>query len=454
LQARVAELEGMVRDLAAQVKDLTARLQGKAPPPRPTAELPPAPTKKPTGRKPGGQPDHPPHLKQRLPPELVTSTVTYVPQACAHCQAALPKTAGPSDPQPTWHQVVELPEVLVRITEHQGHARTCPCCGGVTRAAIPADVRAHSVGPHLTGVIGYLTGDQGLSKRGVEELVEHVFGVPIGLGTVSSREQEISAALAAAHTEATDAVRDAPVKNVDETGWKQQGKKRWLWLAATKRVAVFIIHPWRNLSALQALLGRAFTGILCSDRWVVYNDWPDPFARQLCWAHLKRNWEALVERGGAAKKIGERFLTIQREVFAWWYLFRGGGCSRSQLVERLLPWVDEMEGVLAAGLRCRDAKTRRFCARLDEEKFGLWTFVEADGVEPTNNHGERLLRRAVLWRRRSFGCQSASGCRFAERILTVAATLRLQGRNVVHFLSESIAAYRARQPGPKLLTVG
>jgi transposase len=454
LQARVAELEGMVRDLAAQVKDLTARLQGKQPPPRPPADIAAAPDKKPTGRKPGGQPGHPPHLKQRLPADLVTHTVAHVPTTCEHCQAALPTVAGPADPEPTWHQVVELPAVLVTVTEHQGHARTCPCCGGVTRAAIPAEVRAHSIGPHLTGVIGYLTGDQGMSKRGVEELVEHVFGVPIGLGTVSNLEQELSAALAAAHTEATEAVRDAAVKHVDETGWKQNGRKRWLWLAATKAVAVFVIRPWRNLSALQALLGRELTGILCSDRWVVYNDWPDPFDRQLCWAHLKRNWQALVERGGSAKRIGERFLAIHRHVFELWHLFRGGGCTRDELVARMLPWVDAMEDVLAAGARCRDARTRRFCARLDAEKFGLWTFVEAAGVEPTNNHGERVLRRAVLWRRRSFGCHSATGCRYAERLLTAATTLRLQKRNVVQYLSESIAAYRAGRPGPKLIPVG
>ncbi len=454
LQARVAELEGMVRDLAAQVKDLTARLTGKAPPPRPPAAMPAAPAKRPTGRKPGGQPGHPPHLKRRLAPELVTRTVGHVPKACEHCQAALPKAAGPNDPEPTWHQVVELPEVLVTVTEHQGHARTCVCCGRVTRAAIPAGVRAHSVGPHLTGVIGYLTGDQGLSKRGVEEVVEHVFGVPVGLGTVSNLEAEVSAALAQAHAEATAAVRDAPVKHVDETGWKQAGKKRWLWAAATRLVAVFVVHPWRDLSALRALLGREFTGILCSDRWVVYRDWPDPFARQLCWAHLKRNWEALVERGGSAKRIGERFLAVERRAFELWHLFRGGGCTRAELVDRVLPLVDELEGVLAAGARCRDGRTRRYCARLDAEKLGLWTFVAADGVEPTNNHGERILRRAVLWRRRSFGCHSAGGCRFAERLLTVAGTLRLQGRNVVRFLSASIAAHRAGQPGPKLVPAG
>jgi transposase len=453
LQAHVAELERMVRDLTAQVKDLTAKLQDKPPPSRPAADLPPAPAKKPTGRKPGGQPGHPPHLKRRLPPERINQTVVHVPKTCAHCQTALPAAAGPADPEPTWHQVVELPPVLVTVTEHQGHARTCPCCGEVTRAAIPADVLAHVAGPHLTGVIGYLTGDQGLSKRGVEEVCEHVFGVPIALGTVSNLEQEISAALAVPHTEATATVRDAPVKNLDETGWKENGKKRWLWVAATKLVAVFIIHPWRNLAALESLLGRELKGICCSDRWVVYQQWPDPYCRQLCWAHLKRNWEALVKRGGSAKRIGERFLAILDQVFEHWHGFRGGG-TRAHLVERMLPLIDQLQDVIDAGLRCRDARTRRFCARLNQEKLGLWTFVETEGVEPTNNHGERVLRRAVLWRRRSFGCHSATGCRFVERILTVATTLRLQQRNVVDYLTEAIAAHRAGRPAPKLVAVG
>ena len=141
-------------------------------------------------------------------------------------------------------------------------------------------------------------------------------------------------------------------------------------------------------------------------------------------------------------------------MFELWHLFRGGGCTRAELSDRMLPLVDALAAALAAGLRCRDARTRRYCARLEADQFGLWTFVEAAGVEPTNNHAERVLRRAVLWRRRSFGCHSAAGCRFAERLLTVAGSLRLQGRNVVTFLGESIAAYRAGQPGPKLVPVG
>ena len=454
LEVRLVEVAAAFRGLEGQVKDLKAQRSDQQPPERPAPDLPPGPDKKPSGRKPGAQPGHAPHLKQLLPPERVHKTVRYLPKTCTQCQTVLPEAAGPNDPEPTRHQVAELPPVVAVITEHQGHSRTCPCCGKLNHAPIPGEVRQHRIGPHLTAVVGYLTGGQGISKRGVEEIVETVFHAPIALGTVSKLEQEMSASVALAHAEATAAVRDAPVKNVDETGWKESGKKRWLWVAATQMVAVFIIHPWRNVAALRSLLGGELKGILCSDRWVVYLQWPDPYCRQLCWAHLKRNWEKMVLRGGSAKRFADQCLAIHRQVFTLWHRFRGGGCLRSELANRVLPLVESLQEILASGAECRDARTRRFCARLLKESYGLWTFIGTEGVEPTNNHGERVLRFAVIWRRRSFGCHSAAGCRYVERMLTVVQSLRLQKRNVVEYLSESIAAHRAGRTGPKLARAG
>src|SRR5438067_2680029 len=233
--ARIAALEARVAELEGRLNDLTKPRV----PPRSRAALPKGPAKKPTGKKPGGQPGHPPHLKELLPPERVKHTVTYLPSACEHCHAALPKQAGPQDPPPVRHQIAELPELAAEITEHQGHARTCPCCGKVTRAAIPQAIRAHSVGPRLTAALSYFAGCHGVSKRGIEEICEAMFQAPIALGTIANLEQEMSAALAPAHQQAVEAVRQAPVKHVDETGWKQAGKKRWLWTAATQTVVAF-----------------------------------------------------------------------------------------------------------------------------------------------------------------------------------------------------------------------
>jgi transposase len=441
--ARCRELEARVLELETRLRDLEDKL--KPPKAKPHESLPPAPAKTPTGKKRGGQPGHPPHLKKWLPQERVTTVLPYSPEWCARCERSL--AAIPNDPSPTIHQVAELPKILAEIAEHRGHSRTCPC-GHVTHAAIPAEVRAHTLGPNLTASLVYLSGVHGMSKRGIEETVERLFGVPVALGTIANVEREVGAALEAEYRKVRAHVADAPVKNLDETGWKQAGKKRWLWVATTANAVLFLIHPRRNLDALKMLLGK-LAGIVVSDRWCVYDEW-DFDHRQLCWAHVGRNWEKLIERGGKAKELGERWLATQKDVFELWHLFRGGGCSRSELGDRLEPHVEELGELLHAGMRSRDGVLSRRCGRLLDRYPLLWLFASVEGVEPTNNHGERVQRRAVLWRRRSFGCASASGCRYVERILTAVETLRLQKRNVLEFLGETVAAAREGRPGPSL----
>src|SRR5262245_54131814 len=450
-QARIAELEAKVLELEGQLRDLMDKL--KPPAPRQAPDVPAAPGKKPTGRKPGAQDGHPARLKRRLPPERVNRLVRFVPERCRKCQARLPKEAGPNDPPPTWHQVAELPPLAAEITEYQGHYRTCPCCGEVNHAAIPEDVRTHSVGPRLSAALAYLAGSHGMSKRGLEEVAEAVFEAPIALGTVANRQAGVSAALAGAHREALEAVAAAPVKNVDETGWKERGKKRWLWVAATGALAAFVISPWRNLKALIRLLGSEFVGVLCSDRWRAYDEWP-LMRRQVCWAPLKGNWEKLLERGGKAKAIGKACLEVHRRVFELWHLYRGGGMSYRQLDEAMAPLMLALQEILLTGRRSRDRRLARHCARVLEVSPALWAFLVCDGVEPTNNHAERVLRPAVLWRRRSFGCHSADGCRFVERMLTVVQSLRLQKRSVLVFLHETLRAHRSGTQMPRLVVEG
>lgn len=273
--ARIAQLEAAVAKLGHLVRELQARLGQNAtnssiPPSANPPQAPPPVQKQATGRKPGGQPGHTAHVRVRLPPERLTEpTVHFRPPTCAACQHDLPPTPAADDPEPTWHQVVELPAVPVQLTEYQAQGRTCPDCGHVTWAQIPDDVRAHGCGPRLTATRSYLSGVMHASKRNSEEFVETILGGPIALGTVSNREQERSAALATAHAEARQAVQEAPAKNVDETGWKQAGAKRWLWGAATAVVVCFVITPTRGAAGLAALLGKKIKGILSSDRWSV-----------------------------------------------------------------------------------------------------------------------------------------------------------------------------------------
>jgi transposase len=456
LEARVADLEARLHEQGRLIVDLAKKLQDRdlpksGTPGPPDASKPPA--KKPSGRKPGGQPGHPPHLKQMLPLERVSKTFTFVPEQCAHCQHALPAERGPDDPEPSRFQVAELPEIKAKIIEYQGHARTCPCCGEVTRAAIPAAVRAHSIGAGLAAFMAYLVGNCGLSKRRVEELIEAVFEVPVALGTIAKLEQEMSAALEPAHREAAAAVKKAPVKHADETGWKKAGHKRWLWVVATTNVVFFLIHRLRNAAVAMLLLGATLRGILCSDRWKAY-DWAPLMQRQVCWAHLKRNFEKLLERSAKSKQIGQACLDIKDKVFEVWHLYRGGGIPWKAMDEKMAPLMLQLADVLQSGERSRDRKLARFCARVMQVYPALWTFVVVAGVEPTNNHAERVQRLAVLWRKNCFGCHSDTGCRFVERLLTVVQTLRVQKRSVFQYLKAALTAHRKGKATPKLLLDG
>jgi len=450
--ARIAELEQRIAVLEARLG--TNSSNSSVPPSaNPLGAAKPV-IKKKSKRKPGGQPGHRPHLKQLLPPERVNHVEVFVPKACSRCQATLPRQAGPGDPEPTRFQTIELPPVVAVVTEYQGHSRTCPCCGHVNRAAIPQEILAHSVEARLAATLSYFSGCHGLSKRAVEEIAEAVFDAPVSLGTVVNLEQEVSAALLPPHEEALAAVRAAPVKHADETSWKLAGKLCWLWAAATQGVVVFAIHTKRSAAGLLSLLGAAIHGILCSDRWGVYAQVPAK-RRQLCWAHLKRDFQKIIDRGGPSAFVGRRGQKLVKSVFAAWHAFQDGQCTRAQLEARLDPVVCRMNRVLLEGaILGTDPTVAQFCENLLELEAALWTFVTTEGVEPTNNFMERLLRRAVLWRKRSFGSRSQAGCRFVERILTVVQTRRLQGKNVLDYLHDALLAHRTGRPCPKLLPEG
>jgi transposase len=447
--ARIAELERRLSALEARLKTNSSN-SSTPPSANPLGAKPPVTKKKKKKGKRGGQAGHPPHLKKLFPAERVTRTEALVPDRCSGCQAPLPREAGPGDPEPKRFQVVELPVIAVQVVEYQAHARTCRCCGHLTQATIPAEIREHSVGPRLTATLSYFSGCQGVSKRGVEEIADTVFGAPIALGTVANLEQEVSAALEPSHREALQAVRRAEVKYADETSWKLWGKLCWLWAAATAGVAVFVIHAKRSALGLKAILGESIEGIVHSDRWHVYLQVPEEF-RQLCWAHLKRDFQKIVDCGGSSAFVGRRGLRTVKNLFAAWRAFEAGTITRGRLQELIAPLERRFGNTLVEGRLGADGRVAKFCANLLKLESALWTFARVEGVEPTNNFMERLVRLAVLWRRRSFGCNSVVGCRFVERILTVVQTCRLRERNVLEYLTQAVRAHRSGREYAKLL---
>jgi transposase len=437
LQKRVAELEERVNQ--------TSRNSSKSPSSDPP-NAPPRPKAPPTGRKAGGQPGHAGHGRSLKPFAQVDHVVVARPIQCVACGALL---LG-EDAQPVRHQVTELPRIEPEVTEYQRHTVTCLACGAHTQAAWPAAMPAGSFGPRAQATVGYVTGRMGVSQRDVEEMLETVFHTDLSLGSIPALEQDVSAAVAQPVAEAQTYVQTQPVANVDETSWPERAQRGWLWVTATPLVTVFLLLMSRGADSAKTVLGEAFQGIVGSDRWSGYN-WLDPARRQVCWAHLKRDFQAFVERGGEAERIGQALLIYVEQMFSLWHRVLDGTLARGDFHGAMQPIQTQVGDLLRQGAQLSNEKTGRTCARILKLEVALWTFVRVAGVEPTNNSAERPLRRAVLWRRRSFWTQSADGSRFVERILTVVTTLRQQKRDVLDYLTEACAAAIRGDRPPALL---
>jgi transposase len=463
LEATVAALERLVEELRRRdaekdrkIAQLEARLnQNSRNSSRPPSSDPPSttprPPKPPTGRKPGGQPGHMGFQRELVPQEKVKRVTDVKPPRCGKCKRGLRGT----DPDPLRHQVTELPPTQAETDEWRLHALRCTC-GHVTRAELPEGVPSGAFGPRLQAALAYLTGVARMTKRPIQEVMEDLFGVPISLGSVVAQQQAVSEAVAPAVEEARIFAQEQSRGNADETGWKEgpkedgeRGRKKaWLWVLVTRWVTVFVVHAKRGLEGAKALMAD-FGGYLGSDRWAAYNEW-ELRKRQICWAHLLRDFVGFSERRGSAE-IGTLLLVQTLKMFELWKRVRDGTLARSSFRTYLSPIRGEIEALLRKGTRCRDAKTRGMCEMILKLRPALWTFARVEGVEPTNNVAERAIRHAVIYRKGCFGTQSERGSRFVERMLTVVATLRQQKRNVMDYLTEACKrAIVGRRP-PSLL---
>jgi transposase len=447
LVTQFASLEKRAAQQDKRILELEARLNQNSrnssrPPSSDPPSTPPRSPKPPTGRSPGGQPGHEGTTYKLVPVEQVDDVVPLKPQRCEGCGYRL---TG-DDPSPLRHQVTEIPPIHPQIIEYLLHRLICPKCAHRTAAKLPRGVSQGMQGPVLQAVISYLTGKLRLSKRAAREALEDIFAVRVSTGSIASAEQSVSQALATPVEAARAFVQAQPAIHADETGWRQGRKKAWLWAAVTPWVSVFLIHLNRGANAAAALLGK-FAGYLTTDRWNGYNGWRIR-RRQICWAHLVRDFKGFTERGAKAARIGADLLGETKKMFGLWRRVRDRTLARSSFQVYMSPIRQAIEELLRKGTRCGEAKTEGMCEMILKVAPALWTFVRVEGIEPTNNAAERAIRPAVLYRKGCFGTHSAEGSRFVERILTVTMTLRLQGRSVLDFLTQACiaAAYGHRPP--------
>jgi transposase len=443
LEVRVAALEGRLEALQEQLTPTSqpaARRPASDPPPPPRRRRPRS------KRRRGGQPGHPGSTRTLLPVDDVDEIVVLKPEQCADCHAPL----SGDDPTPWRHQVIETPPITPVVTEYQWHQLVCPACGVVTRAPWPTGVPSGTYGPRVQATVALCTGAYRLSKRTTQQMMDEVFGVPMSVGTISHLEQATTAVLAAPVEEARAYVHAQEVAHLDETSWRQGDKPAWLWVAVTTWVTVCVVRLSRGGQVARELLGTTFSGILVTDRYSAYNWYPVRW-RQLCWAHLLRDFEAMRARGGASEKLGEALLAQAQQMFTWWHRVRQGTLKRSTFRSYMSPLRREVEQLLAVGSRCGAPKTAGTCRDILKRRAALWTFVQVAGVEPTNNAAERAIRPGVLWRKGSFGTQSAAGSRFVESMLTVVSTLKQQQRNVLAYLTAACEAALRDEVAPSLL---
>lgn len=405
-------------------------------------------------RRPGGQKGHPGHHRALVPLEQVQQVKSVVPACCQHCGLSLPqrmenlRAAG----EPQRHQVTELPPIQPYVVEYQCHKVICPVCGEATRAPLPAEAQG-DFGPQLMALMAYLTVVCRMPRRVVEAFLQQALNIPISLGSTQNVWQQVSAAVAQPCQELEEQLKREPVLNSDETGWRCNGEKRYLWALVARSFAFYTVAGTRSAEVLIHLLGAVFAGILCSDRYSAYFKYQAKGLAQLCWAHLKR--DILGIRDFAKTTEAERFardaLALYARLFRLWRKFQGHRITRPQLLERSLRLQKDWFALAQRHLDSADRQVRNLATALFQHCDRLFTFLEYPGVEPTNNRAERTLRIAVQWRKTSFGNRSAHGEIATARLLTVSQTCRMQGRSVLIYLATAILRHRRQQPIPSLL---
>jgi transposase len=386
--------------------------------------------KKPSKRKRGGQPSRKGTNRRLVAPELVDNVEPCVPDECRHCQAALTGT----DAEPQRHQVADVPIIKPLITEYQLHKLTCDKCGKNTRGQLPENVSWSHFGPVASALATTLRADSRLSLERTQKLMAAVFGLKMSLGAISGIDGRTSKLLEADHKALHEAVKNADVAHLDETTWYLAGARQVLWAAITSRAAFLLLQANRGQEQAKTLIGANFKGVAVTDRYCSYH-WIDAKRRQMCWAHLVRDFDS-IELQGEDLGNGGKLLAIEaRAILRRWARVRDGTESRAESVG----WVNSKKGYIRAllmGVDRNGGKTKSGGIGREILKHfeSLWTYLDVEGVEPTNNAAERALRHPVIIRRLSFGSQSQRGLRFIERVLSVRETLRLQGRHLFGYL--------------------
>lgn len=444
--AHIAAQDVIIRMLTEKVKHLKIRLNiNSTNSSKPSSSDPPwkpATGKGKGGGKVGGQKGHKGIARELVPIEKVSEIVTCMPPPVCSCGGSVEIDLSSHEKK----QVFEIPRIEPHITEYQIFRGCCASCSKGIRGDLPVGTPDGMLGPHALATIAYFTGEFHLSKRDIEELFTNYFNLPLCVGSVCNAEQLVSEALKTPYEEAAAEIKKAKVVNADETGHRVAGKGAWMWIALTAFVAVFYARATRSKAVAKDILGENFLGILVSDR---YNAYLWVTNRQICWAHLCRDFAKVALYGPEAERFANKMFEYVKEMFKLWHGYKDRHITRSEVQEMLVSLRAQMESHLESGKLVPGAET--LSKSLCKLKTALWTFIDSEGVEPTNNEAERTVRQYVIWRKTSFGTQTSKGNEFVERILTVVGSCKRQNRKVIDYLTEAMTDHLHGRPVASLL---
>jgi transposase len=464
-EKQIADAEKQIADLERQLARCKRNSTNSSKPPCSdglAGEQRPRGRKHKSKRKPGGQPGHPGPHRRLVPTAEVNAVEVLLPKQCGHGGRNLPQKLSKvtTEAEPWRHPVTEIPPVQPHITEYQLPNVVCGDCGKATRAPLPGEVAGH-LGPQLTALIAYWTVVCRLPRRLVEAMLADVLGIQISLGSTQKAWEEVSQAVAQPVPQWQEQLPGEAVLNVDETGWRTNGDKRWIWALVAQQFVFYVVASTRGAAVLVSLLGAVFRGILCSDRWVVYLTYHSG-RMQLCWAHLKRNILGIADyaRSPSARQFCRDALAMGAGLFRLWYRFRGDlrdrrghpqPLDRDPLFLKSIPLQKKLFALAEAHLDDADREVRNLATALFMHFERLFTFLKEEGVEPTNHVAERILRTAVQWRKIRFGNRSRNGEMATARLLTVTQTCQRQQRPVLSYLTDAVRCHRRRAVAPSLL---
>lgn len=450
------QLSTRIEELECKVALLTKDSSNSSKPPSsdgPSKKTRPPKPKKSRKRSPGGQPGHKGSNRDLVPIEEVEKVLPVSPERCETCGKPFPveRNVDPDSGTFLRRQVVDIPPIKPIVVEYRLRCREC-ACGARTWARIPSHAKS-AFGPRLSAIFAYFTSVHRVTRRGCREIAKSIFGIDISLGSVCGLHEEVAEALAPACDEIKQSLAQEPVLNIDETGWKYKGQRSWLWVLRASTTVYFAVSASRGAKVLKEILGEVFAGVICSDMFSAYNAYHKGL-RQLCWAHIIRHIRGIKHacRGPDGARFAKWMLTEIGRMFALWHAFKKGHLDRRTLVRKSVPIRARMNRCLTTYAASADEDVARQAKSLLKHWDHLFTFLEREGVEPTNNSAEQSVRPAVMWRKICFGNQSHEGELATSRFLTATRTCAMQGRNALDFLADSIAAYRNGLPHLSLIT--